>query len=91
VGRRAGAEGNASHIGTTSTVFPGQLELIMKLGPLPDAMEPDIYGVSLGTLAGGRIREIIRGCAPWRAGPVVVLGLRGMMARAARDAGAFLG
>ena len=31
----------ASPISITSTVFPGQLELIMTIGVLPDAVEPD--------------------------------------------------
>jgi hypothetical protein len=69
----------------------GPLMLIMKIGPLPDALDPGFHCVSLATLAGGRIRGIIRGCGPWGAGPGVVLGLPGMMGRAARDAGAFLG
>jgi hypothetical protein len=44
VGRRASAEGNVSHIRTTSTGFPGQRKLIMTIGLLPDAMEPGFHG-----------------------------------------------
>ena len=34
------AEGNTSHISTTSTVVPVRFMLIMKIGPLPDAVDP---------------------------------------------------
>jgi hypothetical protein len=33
----------ASHISTTSTAFPGQQMLIVKIGLLPEAMEPGIH------------------------------------------------
>ena len=34
----------ASHIGTTSTVLPIQLTLIMTIGLLPDALKPGVHG-----------------------------------------------
>jgi hypothetical protein len=44
-GRRASAEGNTSHSSTTSTVFPADFMLIMKIRPLPDAVKPGFHCV----------------------------------------------
>jgi hypothetical protein len=41
----APARSKTSHISTTSTVFSGQLALMMTMGPLPDAMKPGFHRV----------------------------------------------
>ena len=42
-GGRAGVEGNTSHIGTTSTVSPVSLGLIMTIGLPSDVVKPGIH------------------------------------------------
>jgi hypothetical protein len=42
----------ASHISTTSTVAPSQLELIMKIDQVPDAMDSGIHRVRAHRIRG---------------------------------------
>ena len=59
-GRRASAEGNTSHISTTSTVCPVRFKLIMKIGPLPDAMEPGFHCVRAHCIRGFMAFQLAR-------------------------------
>jgi hypothetical protein len=60
VGRGASAEGNTSHISTTSTDFLGQRKSIMTIGPLPNAMKPGFHGVRTHWIWGFMTFELAR-------------------------------